>query len=273
MGQFCAPVQDWDARPAQAAPPHAGDGSLHARVRVPVWPQAVAEQSLHSDQPPFTGVFPTHVRKGEPMQKRPPHAGAGTVQVRVCVPPTPQAVAEHSLHPDQPPGTGVFPVHSRVDAPAHDWPPHAGAGLVHVRVCVPVSPQAVAEHSLQPDQPPLMGVLPVHEREDTPTHALPPHPGDGMLHVRVCVPLAPQALAEQAPQGDQPPPMGSLPVQDRNDGPAQALPPQAGKGLLHVRVCEPLEPQEFAEQTLHPVQPPSTRVFAVHEREDGPEQV
>lgn len=272
MGQFCAPVQDWDARPAQAAPPHAGDGSVHVRVRVPVWPQAVAEQSLHSDQPPFTGASPVHARKDEPVQRRPPHAGGGAVQVRVCEPASPQAVAEQALHSDQPPGTGVFPVHSCVEAPVQDWPPHAGAGLLQVRVCVPVSPQAVAEHSLQPDQPPSMGVLPVQEREDAPMHALPPHPGDGMLHVRVCVPLAPQALAEQELQGDQPPLTGALPVQDRNDGPAQA-PPQAGEGLLHVRVCVPLEPQEFAEQTLHTDQPPSTRAFAVHEREEGPEQV
>ena len=71
----------------------------------------------------------------------------------------------------------------------------------------------------------------------------PPHPGDGKLHVRVCVPLAPQAVAEQALQPDQPPSIGSLPVQERDDAPAQALPPQDGEGLLHVRVCVPRAPQ------------------------------
>ena len=151
-------------------------------------------------------------------------------------------------------------------------PPHAGRGLVQVRVCVPATPQVLGEHALQSDQP-ATGVFPVQAREDAPAQSRPPHPGDGKLHVRVCVPLAPQALAEQLLQADQPPSIGSLPVQDRDDDPVQALPPQAGEGLLHARVWVPLVPQTLAEQALHADQPPSTRVFAVHEREDGPEQV
>lgn len=76
----------------------------------------------------------------------------------------------------------------------------------------------------------------VQDWDDAPEQAVPPHPGDGELHVRVCVPLVPQAVAEQALQADQPPSTGSLPVQAREKVPAQGRPPHDGDGLMHPRV-------------------------------------
>ena len=101
----------------QAAPPQAGDGLLHARVCVPLAPQALAEHALHADQPPLTGELPVQVRVSLaprlPSSFRhawPPCAGEGLLQVRVCVPPAPQAVAEQAPQADQPPSTAAFAV-------------------------------------------------------------------------------------------------------------------------------------------------------------------
>ena len=117
-----------------------------------------------------------------------------------------------ALQSDQPPSTATPPEHEREDWPLHAWPPQAGAGLVQVRVWVPVVPQPEAEQLLQFDQPPLTGELPVQARLSlaprVPSsfwHCWPPLSGDGLLQVRVCVPPAPQDVAEQALQSDQPP--------------------------------------------------------------------
>ena len=206
------PAQGCDDSPAQPWPPHAGDGLVQVRVWVPVVPQAVAEHLLHLDQPPSTGALPMHDREDGPLQARPPQAGDGLLQVRVCVPLTPQAVAEHALHADQPPFTGAFAVQERDDAPLQAAPPQAGAGLVQVRVWVPVVPQAVAEQLFHADQPPATGELPVQARvsllprlPSSFRHCWPPRSGAGSLQVRVCVPPAPQEVVEQALQSDQPP--------------------------------------------------------------------
>ena len=153
------PEQDWDAGPTQAAPPHAGEGLLQVRVRVPLMPQAVAEQLLQPDQPPSTRAFAVHERNDGPEQALPPQPGTGFVQVRVCLP-VPQ-LAEQLLHADQPPSRAETPVQARVSlvprVPSsfrHAWPPCSGDGLSQLRVCVPLPPQAVTEHALQSDQPP-----------------------------------------------------------------------------------------------------------------------
>ena len=152
-------MQDWDAGPTQAAPPHAGDGFVQARVCVPGRPQALAEHALHADQPPSTRAFAVHERNDGPEQALPPQPGAGLVQVRVCLP-VPQ-LAEQLLHADQPPSRAEAPVQARVSlvprVPSsfgHSWPPCSGDGLSQLRVCVPLPPQAVAEQALQSDQPP-----------------------------------------------------------------------------------------------------------------------
>lgn len=145
------PVQERDVAPAHALPPHAGVGLLQARVCVPLAPQSLAEQELHADQPPSTGLFPVQARDDEPEQLLPPHAGVGFAQDLVCVPLVPQALAEQALQPVQPPSTGLLPVQARDDEPEQLLPPHAGAGLSQVRVCVPPTPQAFAEQALQLD--------------------------------------------------------------------------------------------------------------------------
>lgn len=114
-------------------------------------------------------------------------------------------------------------------------PPQPGWMQVtsRLRVCVQLSPdRRHLPHGPQFPvcQTPSLGSLPVQPRDGRPEQLLPPQPGDGKLHVRVCVPLAPQAAAEQLLQADQPPLIGSLPVQEREDAPTQALPPQAGDG-------------------------------------------
>lgn len=67
-----------------------------------------------------------------PVQAAPPLDGAGSVHVRVCVPP-PQV---DQL--DQPPLTADIPqaavLHASEDTPVHPAPPLLGAGLVQERV-------------------------------------------------------------------------------------------------------------------------------------------
>ena len=169
------PVQDRDVAPVHALPPHAGVGLLQARVCVPLAPQSLAEQALHADQPPSTGLFPVQVREDGPEQLLPPHPGVGLVQVLVCVPLAPQALAEQALQPVQPPFTAAAPAQDRVSlvprVPSsfrHSWPACAGAGLSQVRVCVPAAPQADAEQALQSDQPPSTAVYLTHFSEFEP---------------------------------------------------------------------------------------------------------
>ena len=263
LGSF--PVQSRDGRPEQL-PPHPGRGLVHVRVCVPLAPQALAEQALQSDQPPSLGLLPVQACENAPEQLLPPQPGDGRLHVRVCVPLAPQAVAEQLLHADQPPSLGLLPVQDCEDAPEQLLPPQPGDGKLHVRVCVPLAPQALAEQLLQAVHPPGLGSLPVQEREDAPTQALPPQAGDGWVQARVCVPPTPQALAEQALHADQPPSTGSFAVQERDDGPLQALPPQPGDGLSQVRVWVPVAPQPAAEQLPHADQPPSTGALPVQAR-------
>ena len=225
-------------------------------------------QSPHSPfrHRPSLGLFPVQTRESAPEQLLPPQPGDGKLHVRVCVPLAPQAVAEHLLQADQPPFLGLLPVQDCEAAPEQLLPPQPGDGKLHVRVCVPLAPQALAEQLLQADQPPGLGSLPVQEREDAPAQALPPQPGDGWVQARVCVPRKPQALAEQALHADQPPSTGSFAVQERDDGPLQALPPQPGDGLSQVRVWVPVAPQLAAEQLPHADQPPSTGALPVQAR-------
>src|SRR2546425_1197287 len=97
-----------------------------------------------------------------PLQTAPPFAGAGLVQVRVCVPPLPSSV-QLTLQSDQslqPPSIAhsTLTLHACELAPAQSAPPFAGAGLVHVRVCVPPLPSAVhiTLHADQALKPPLI---------------------------------------------------------------------------------------------------------------------
>ena len=150
-------------------------GFVQDLVCVPLAPQALAEQALQPVQPPSTGLFPVQARDDEPEQLLPPHAGAGLSQVRVCVPPTPQAFAEQALQFDHWPSTAAAPAQDRVSlvprVPSsfrHSWPACAGAGLSQVRVCVPASPQADAEQTLQSDQPPSTAVYLTHFSEFAP---------------------------------------------------------------------------------------------------------
>jgi hypothetical protein len=93
-------------------------------------------------------------------------------------------------------------------------PPFAGAGLLHVRVCVPPLPSAVQAtlHAVQSLRPPSTGhrtpVLQVCII--APLHAAPPFAGDGLVQVRVCVPPVPSAvqLTLHAVQSLQPPSTG-----------------------------------------------------------------
>ena len=219
----------------QAAPPQPGWRQVTSRLRVCVQLSPDRRHLPHGPQfpvcqTPSLGSLPVQPRDGRPEQLLPPQPGDGKLHVRVCVPLSPQARAEQLLQADQPPFLGLLPVQACEDAPEQLLPPQLGDGKLHVRVRVPLAPQAVAEQLLQADQPPFLGLLPVQDCEAAPEQLLPPQPGDGKLHVRVRVPLAPQAAAEQLLQADQPPGLGSLPVQEREDAPTQALPPQAGDG-------------------------------------------
>ena len=271
------PVQDRDVAPVHALPPHAGVGLLQARVCVPLAPQSLAEQELHADQPPSTGLLPVQARDDEPEQLLPPHAGVGFVQDLVCVPLAPQALAEQALQPVQPPSTGLLPVQARDDEPEQLLPPHAGVGFVQDLVCVPLAPQALAEQALQPVQPPSTGLLPVQARDDEPEQLLPPHAGAGLSQVRVCVPPTPQAFAEQALQFDHWPSTAAAPAQGRvsvvplvPSSFRHSWPACAGAGLSQVRVCVPASPQADAEQALQSDQPPSTAVYLTHFSEFEP---
>lgn len=196
-------------------------------------------------------------------QGAPPHAGGEQVTLRplLCVQAEPSQ-AVHWLHApvSHTPLLAPPPVQGCDESPVQSWPPHAGAGLVQERVRVPPVLQSLAEHWLQADQPPSTGVAPVQARVDGPVHSLPPHPGTGLLQVRVCVPAAPQDVAEQAPQSDQPPFSGVAPVQGRTSSlplvpsSLRQLRCPAG-GSVQVRVCLPLMPQALDEQALQADQP------------------
>lgn len=152
-----APVlQLCDVAPEQSEPPLLGAGFVQERVWVP--PPQVTLHADHAVHPPFTGgqAATLHAWVLSPAQSLPPFAGAGLLQVRVCVPP-PQSLSQ-TLHADQPPLTGVAQLiwlHACWLSPAHCAPPLAGVGLLQVRVCVP--PPQSALHGLQLDQPPLTG--------------------------------------------------------------------------------------------------------------------
>ena len=211
---FAATVQDRDDGPVQGVPPHAA-GSTWTFDCVPALDASPVDavQAQVLQDPPHQqsrGSLPVQDWDAGPTQAAPPHAGDGFVQARVCVPGKPQALAEHALHADQPPSTRAFAVHERNDGPEQALPPHPGAGLVQVRVCLPV-PQ-LAEQLLHADQPPSRAEAPVQARVSlvprVPSsfrHSWPPCSGDGLSQLRVCVPLPPQAVAEQAPHADQPP--------------------------------------------------------------------
>jgi len=83
-------------------------------------------------------------------------------------------------------------------APVHAAPPLAGAGLVHVRVCVPPLPSAVHAtlHVDQSLKPPSTGqsTPTLQACEVAPEQAAPPLVGAGLVQVRVCVPPLPSAL-------------------------------------------------------------------------------
>ena len=205
-----AGLVDW----SQSAPPQAAGEQVTMRllVRLQIEPlQALQSPHAPVTQTPSTESRPVQERDVEPVHVLPPQAGAGLLQARVCVPLASQLVAEQALQSDQPPFTGSLPVQVRPDGP-EQLPPHPGLGLSQVRVCVPAAPQAVAEQALQSDQPPAVGSLPVQALTSlvprVPSsfrHSWPPCSGAGLLQVLVCRPAAPQAVAEQALQSDQPP--------------------------------------------------------------------
>ena len=150
--------------------------------------------------------------------------------------------------------------------PEHPLPPWAGAGFVHVRVLVP--PPQLAEHELQPDQPPWTGhgwVLQL--AEDPPEQSLPAHARAGLSHARCHVPPPHEAghasfvlilrscrsarrwlsgglYEPQAPHWPC-----TLPhAADCDAPPVHALPWHDGAGLLQLRV-------RVFEHPLQPVQP------------------
>ena len=137
-----------------------------------------------------------------PEQLAPPLAGAGLVQVRVCVP-GPQ-LAEQLPHPLHPPSPGTAPaplLQACDDAPEQLAPPLAGAGLVQVRVWVP-GPQ-LTEQLPHPLHPPLTGqaaVLQLCDSVADPLQLAPPLAGAGLVQVRLRVWVPPPQLTEQLPQ-------------------------------------------------------------------------
>ena len=95
--------------------------------------------------------FVLHACEATPEQPTPPCAGAGSVHVRVCVPPP--HVFEQSPKPLHPPSSGhLCSLQGSELFPSHALPPPAGDGLLHDRVFVP--PLHFFEHSLKPVQPP-----------------------------------------------------------------------------------------------------------------------
>ena len=224
---------------SQVSPPQLGGSQVTLRNRVfTQFMQSLHAPQLPVRQTPLTGVLP--VQPWESCKPRvpsslrhcwPPQAGVGSLQLRVSVPLAPQAVAEQLPQSDQPPLTGVLPVQARVSrmpkvpsSNRHCRPPQVGGGTVHVRICVPLAPQAVAEQLPHMDQPPGVGVTLGQVRlslvprvPSSFRQSRPPFWGDGLLHVRVCLP-PPQGLSGQILQADQPPLRGHdgfVPVFDR----------------------------------------------------------
>jgi len=100
-------------------------------------------------------------------------------------------------------------------------PPHEGAGLVHVLVCVP--PPHDAEQDDQAPHPPLTGLL-VFEQED---ESVP-----GLLQTSVVQELL-SLQSEFELQATVP---QLCVLHDCEDAPEQSAPPLAGVGLVHVLV-------------------------------------
>ena len=253
---------------------------------MPAAPQALALQALQllhvpACQPGLGQALVSHAAGLlDWSQGVPPQAGGVQVTERLLLllqTEPPQVLHWPHAPVSQTPFLASPPVQDCDDAPAQSRPPHAGVGLLHVLVRVPPVLQAVAEQWDHADQPPSTGVFPVQVRDEGPEQLLPPHPGSGLSQFRVCVPLAPQAVAEQLDQADQPPSTGELPAQPRTSlvpllpsSFRHSWPPCAGAGLLQVRVRVPLVAQAVVEQALQSDQPPSTAVYFTHFSESAP---
>jgi len=88
-----------------------------------------------------------------------------------------------------------------------------------------------------------------------PLQAAPPSAGEGLVHVRVCVP--PPQVIEHVDQSLHPPLIGQACVlQVCVLGPLHTAPTLAGRGLVHVRVCVP--PPQVREQVDQLDHPPLT---------------
>jgi hypothetical protein len=90
------------------------------------------------------------------------------------------------------------------DDPRHGTPPFAGAGLLHVRVCMSDPPPHVTVQVVllnQTLQLPLIGhgcVLHATVCSPLPAQLAPPLAGAGLVHVCVCMSVPPPHVAEQA---------------------------------------------------------------------------
>lgn len=121
---------------------------------------------------------PSHTELGQ--------LGEGSLQMRVLVPATPHSVAEQTLQVPQMPGTGAVPLQACSEGPVQLAPVPEGAGLVQVRVCMPVSLQAVTEQADQALQSPsTLHAADVHCCVLEPGQISPPQPGAGLSQVRV----------------------------------------------------------------------------------------
>lgn len=179
-------LQSCEEGPVQSAPPFSGAGESQARVCSPV--PHCREQADHSPQSPSTGQLGTvHGREAGPSQSAPPCCGAGLLQERFCTPTGfAQLDAEQGPQSLQSPSIGQGTEQVCSEGPVQLAPVPEGGGLVQVRVCTPVSLQAVAEQADQSVQSPsTLHTGDVHCRELGPTQSAPPQPRDGLSQVRI----------------------------------------------------------------------------------------
>jgi hypothetical protein len=227
-GQGCmAHVTVCVSNPVQSAPPLAGDGLSQVRFCVS-WPsphEAVhAVTFTQSLQPPSTMqdcVLHCAVCVSEPVQFAPPLEGGGLVHVRFCVSWPPPHVAVHVVtftQSDQFPSTAgqTSRLHGTICVllPSQSSPPSAGAGLVHVRICVSWPPPHGAVHAVVLNQslqlPSTLQDCVLHATVwvSDPGQKSPPFVGGGLSHSRCWVSWPPPHVAVHVvafTQSDHPP--------------------------------------------------------------------
>ena len=121
-------------------------------------------------------------------------------------------------------------LHAMIEAPTQSLPPFAGAGLLHVLVCVP--PLQALEHALRVDHPPCTVLSPVTPSTTWQTHSYQRKVTTKSLKHRILKASENKNITAHQRYGAMPGQLWVLHV--LAESPTQLLPANLGAGLLQV---------------------------------------